>query len=75
MHPQIVSAARYMPSKVPEIIGISHYMYLQYLYVVFRVLEYSYLMILSILSSLPHILGHSKQYITPTPLAIIPTNI
>ncbi len=75
MHPQNASAAQYMPSKVPGIIGISHYMHLQFLYVVFRVSECLYPIILYVLSSLPYILGFSEQYITSTPLATVPVNI
>ncbi len=73
--PQNASAAQCMLSEVPETIGISLYMYSQYLYVVFMVLEYSYHMIFPILFSLSCILGVSGQYITTTALTIVMNDI
>ncbi len=59
--PSDASTAWYMPSEVLEIIRISEYMYLEYMYVISRVLEYLNLTILSILLSLPHILSLYEQ--------------
>ncbi len=75
MDPRNASAARCMPSEVPETIGILHYRHLWCLHVVFSVLKYRYRTIFYILSPLPSILGLSEQYITTTPLATVPNNI